>query len=437
MRIKASGRLAGVVVLLSVMSGCFWPAPGAGPDRRSHNSLEDQITPATVADLDVVWEAEVGPYWVGDPVTSTKGVHVVSDGLHSFDTETGDHLWVFQSEWGYVGSVVFAHETAWSTDEDVLWVGYGSDDCYDDLNGIRLVDAATGEAVATPDGGGQVHGVRGDRYLLKTTRICGQSGPLGVRITVGGPAVHQIWRGGIAVLRDDDWPVPPLTLGEDHVYVAGDGLWPPQDETVGEGLTVRAYEIGAEPDECSPSMTTGDLCLAWVTPIVPPATSPVLSSDGTTLFVAAGDEVHALDAATGEVLWTTPVGSTVGATPALADGRLFVLLEDGQLVALDATDGGKVWRAQAGVGTRRKQPAVAGGLVFTATSPLDDSDGSVHAFDVTGCGKKGKKKDGKDGTCDPLWSASTGSGITGAPAVSNGQLYVGTSDGRLVAYGLP
>ena len=36
--------------------------------------------------------------------------------------------------------------------------------------------------------------------------------------------------------------------------------------------------------------------------------------------------------------------------------------------------------------------------------------------------------------CSPLWSTNTGSRITGAPAVSLGHLYVGTEDGRLIAY---
>jgi hypothetical protein len=36
-----------------------------------------------------------------------------------------------------------------------------------------------------------------------------------------------------------------------------------------------------------------------------------------------------------------------------------------------------------------------------------------------------------------LWSVATGSRITGAPAVSLGKVFVGTRDGRLIAYGLP
>jgi hypothetical protein len=38
----------------------------------------------------------------------------------------------------------------------------------------------------------------------------------------------------------------------------------------------------------------------------------------------------------------------------------------------------------------------------------------------------------------PLWTASTGSSaVSGGPVVSGGQLYVGTADGQVIAYGLP
>jgi hypothetical protein len=40
-------------------------------------------------------------------------------------------------------------------------------------------------------------------------------------------------------------------------------------------------------------------------------------------------------------------------------------------------------------------------------------------------------------TCPSLWSAATGSTITGAPAIGLGKVFVGTGDGRVIAYGLP
>jgi outer membrane protein assembly factor BamB len=70
----------------------------------------------------------------------------------------------------------------------------------------------------------------------------------------------------------------------------------------------------------------------------------------------------------------------------------------------------------------RVQPAVAGGVVF-----VGDGGGFVRAFDAAGCGGPFRL---------PSWLVGLGA-ITGAPAVSNGQLYVGTQDGHLVAFRLP
>jgi outer membrane protein assembly factor BamB len=61
-------------------------------------------------------------------------------------------------------------------------------------------------------------------------------------------------------------------------------------------------------------------------------------------------------------------------------------------------------------------------VVFTGSA-----SGAVTAFAAAGCGAT---------SCPSVWSESTGSRITGAPAISQGQLYVGTQDGQLVAYGL-
>jgi outer membrane protein assembly factor BamB len=106
----------------------------------------------------------------------------------------------------------------------------------------------------------------------------------------------------------------------------------------------------------------------------------------------------------------------------LADGSLFVPTGDG-LVVLAAGGCGSaecapVWTAD--TGDLRAQPAVAGGVVFAGAQ-----DGAVTAHPVAGCGAS---------TCAPVWSTTTGSAITGGPVVANGQLYVGTADGRLIAY---
>ena len=65
------------------------------------------------------------------------------------------------------------------------------------------------------------------------------------------------------------------------------------------------------------------------------------------------------------------------------------------------------WSGDTGSAIRR-QPAVAGGVVFTGSA-----DGTVAAFDAGPCGAA---------TCPRRWSDAAGSEITGAPAVSAGRL---------------
>ena len=77
------------------------------------------------------------------------------------------------------------------------------------------------------------------------------------------------------------------------------------------------------------------------------------------------------------------------------------------------------WTADTG-GVVGVQPAVAGGVVYTATT-----GGQLRAFRSTGCG---------GATCGPLWRHDLGAAVTGAPAASNGRLYVGTDDGRLISF---
>jgi hypothetical protein len=60
-------------------------------------------------------------------------------------------------------------------------------------------------------------------------------------------------------------------------------------------------------------------------------------------------------------------------------------------------------------------------VVFTGAA-----DGTVAAYDAHGCGAP---------TCASLWSdVGTGSPITGAPAISNGHVIVGTAQGSIIAY---
>jgi hypothetical protein len=81
---------------------------------------------------------------------------------------------------------------------------------------------------------------------------------------------------------------------------------------------------------------------------------------------------------------------------------------------------GVAWTATTGAAIW-SSPAVANGVVYVGSS-----DGKLYAYAV-GCNSGG-------GTCSPLWTATTGSGVESSPAIANGVVYVGSEDHKLYAY---
>jgi outer membrane protein assembly factor BamB len=66
-------------------------------------------------------------------------------------------------------------------------------------------------------------------------------------------------------------------------------------------------------------------------------------------------------------------------------------------------------------------PAVANGVVYVGSS-----DGKLYAFAV-GCATGG-------GACTPIWTATTGGAIDSSPAVVSNRVYVGSADGKLYVF---
>jgi outer membrane protein assembly factor BamB len=413
-------RCLGIVGLIVVSAGC-WPAPGQGPDRQAHNSLEAAITPATVDQLSVRWTASPDSGAVGDPIVSNAGVHFTAgESLYAINRSTGIRLW---SKPNPDPGLPFDMGQAFA-DGSRLLVGSG----FGNLGGhwtTEWIDAATGATLSTP-AGGLVDGLRGSTVLLDSYGF-GTNTPIAIFIgiaDVDDPSAG--WSGTIDVLSPGQGFASPMTLGTERAYQGGPGLMPQPGGNPTRANGVRAYPV-ATPGEPCPTATFLT-CPMWSTPVDgSSATSPVLASDESTVYVGTGaGTLYALDAATGAVQWTAAVGAAVTDAPALAGGNLYVPTADGDLVVLAAGGCGAatcspLWQAATG-SSISVQPAVAGGVVFTGSG-----DGTVAAFDAAGCGAA---------TCPSLWTSDVGSAVTGAPAVSAGRLYVGTA-GFLYAYGLP
>jgi outer membrane protein assembly factor BamB len=424
-------RVTAVLLTAVAVTGC-WPAPGAGPDRRSYNAAETGITADSVGALGLLWEAQLDDGPAGDPVTSVRGgVHVADTrAVYALAPATGARRW----RRGVAAPLEVT--PPYVRGDEVLtgqWDPTADAATRDAREATLRLDAATGAPVDLTDG--SVPAAQRGSWVL-TWRNSWFPTPQGFTFWAMYLGVHDLDAGGPVCcpgaygLIGPDAPrsVPPLTLASEWIVVAGDGLLsagPNPVPPVG-GNGVRGYSIAAPigPAECLGLY----LCPTWATATDGTnATAPVLTDDQATAYTATdAGTVYAVRTADGTVLWSTPVGSAVTAPPALANGVLFVPTAADGLVAVDAATGAVLWSGSTGGGAVTEQPAVAGpaghAVVLAGTT-----GGSVQAFPADGCGAA---------TCTAAWSYAAGDAVTGAPAVSNGRLYVGTEDGRVLAFGV-
>jgi outer membrane protein assembly factor BamB len=88
-------------------------------------------------------------------------------------------------------------------------------------------------------------------------------------------------------------------------------------------------------------------------------------ADETLLFVAAGEMIHALDAADGKVLWEAPSGTLTA--PLLVHGGWVIAATAAQLAAFREIDGAKVWSHASPL--LRERPTIEANNLYV---PLDE-----------------------------------------------------------------
>ncbi len=95
--------------------------------------------------------------------------------------------------------------------------------------------------------------------------------------------------------------------------------------------------------------------------------------DGPRVFIAAGDMIHALDAASGSVVWRTPSGKVTA--PMIAQDGWLVAATAGGLAAFRNADGSKVWSRD--IGDQHLRATIEGDNLYV---PL--TDGHLAALDL-------------------------------------------------------
>ncbi|WP_181008878.1 MULTISPECIES: PQQ-binding-like beta-propeller repeat protein [unclassified Streptomyces] len=132
--------------------------------------------------------------------------------------------------------------------------------------------------------------------------------------------------------------------------------------------------------------------------------------DGTVYLGGLDAQVHALNAASGDLRWTAPAGGQIFGGVAVADGTLYV--GGGEVLhALDLTDGSERWRFTAA--GRFTEPTVAGDLVLAGST----DDTRLYAVDAA--------------TGDERWSVRMPGGPASVTA-SDGTVHASSRGGTLL-----
>lgn len=411
-----------LVVLPLLLAAC-WPAPGGGPDRRGHNRFETAVDTDTIGELEHLWTADLGRV-ESEPVLSGGRLYVHNGAtLFGLEAATGEEVWsVDVSEVSEVVGARF-HGPVITDRGRVAAASAGADGRFPVA---RWFDASNGELT-----GGSTDG-----YLSSLRRPYGafanrvQDPQLGdfTFLKVVDLDDSSSWSGLVSSTATE------VTVGRDLVFHTDWGLNATDPVDVDDfGNGVRAFPLTGARTDCLGVAA----CPVWALELPGEETfPPLLSSDGATLFavVVGGAGVHALDAASGDLLWTSSVAVNATAPPALADGLLYVPGSLGFTYVFDAEGCGEatcehLWLARTGqmhdsISTR---PTVVGEGETAVLFTTSETYGAVDAYPAGGC--EGPQ------ACTPVWSGSTATPTTSA-VVSNGRLYVGSEDG-LVAYGLP
>lgn len=135
---------------------------------------------------------------------------------------------------------------------------------------------------------------------------------------------------------------------------------------------------------------------------------------GQNVFVGNRDSLSSLDASNGQKIWSDSFSRGFSSTPAVANGVVYAggNSPQGDIYALDAASGAQIWNYTTG-GPVESSPIIANGVLYVGS-------GNLYALNAM--------------TGTNLWNYTIGT-VDSCPAVDDGVLYVGCSDGNLYALG--
>jgi len=146
------------------------------------------------------------------------------------------------------------------------------------------------------------------------------------------------------------------------------------------------------------------------------------------VYVAAYDDLYAIDETTGAQLWTVDVNgagssSNIGVrNPTVSDGKLYVGDVEGYLWCLNATNGQEIWHWPTAIppGDINTSPVVANGRVYFGTDDGASGNNYLVAVNAT----TGERE---------WWYTAPDNSIFSSPAVDGTWIFFGCDDGKVYA----
>jgi len=386
--VKATGRTSGRSATAYFLVRANWPKFHATLAGTGLNPYENVLNPANVAQLTPAWSSGTSSYIWSSPAVVNGVVYIGSQDGNLYAYSAG----------GTIGCTGTRPDRSCTP----LWVGPTTSQITSSpavSNGVAYIGSEDGKLYA--------FSAAASTKCSGTPKTC-------------PPLWTGTMKGGIA----DSSPA----VANGVVYVGAD------DDKLYAFSAAGTTNCSGTPKTCQPLWTgaTGGYIIS----------SPAVVSG--VVYVGSDDhDLYAFDAAgmtncsgtpkTCRPLWTGATGSPVRSSPAVANGVVYVGSNDGYLYAFGAGSTSNcsgipktctpLWRAYMGV--TYSSPAVAGGVVYVGSE-----DNYLYAFSAAGTtGCSGSPK-----TCSPLWTAYTSGPIYSSPAVANGVVYIGSFDGMLYAF---
>ncbi len=151
----------------------------------------------------------------------------------------------------------------------------------------------------------------------------------------------------------------------------------------------------------------------WSTPTV---------SNGKVFFGSNDNNVYCLNAEDGSFIWSYDTLGEVHSSPALAYGYVYIGSSDRGLFCLNEETGEHIWDYLTNGGIW-SHPSVADGKVYFGTYPCCGAPSYLACFDAL------------DG--DEIWQYHLGTelGMKSSPAIAAGKVFIGSGDGKVIAFG--